>query len=134
MTRLTTTSRFKSVDRIPPRRDTRPSVCAVCGKPTVGRMVRDELSPSARPKYYGACNDEHAKMIIKGDRPAMRNVAIVNDDSLDFAKKAAGLFIKKQHSYDLREWSPEQSKAFVSAVVRAYLNCEFDNVQEKEDI
>lgn len=72
-------------------------------------------------------------MIIKGDRPAMRNAAIVNDDSLDFAKKAAGLFIKKQHSYDLREWSPEQSKAFVSAVVRAYLNCEFDNAKEKEE-
>lgn len=124
-------SHSNTASRAPRRRDTRPSVCAVCGKPVTGLMVKDEnLSTVARSKYWGACSAEHAKLLKGGRRVTKKvsaNLAIVNDDSADVARRAAGEFIKSQHSSDLRQWSPTQSKAFIRAIIQAYLNCEFDN-------
>lgn len=70
-------------------------------------------------------------MIKSGQRPAIKNKAIVNEDSADYARQKAGLFIKAQHATDLRLWSKDQSKAFIKTIIRAYLNCEFDNKEEE---
>ena len=126
-----TTFHSNQVERVPLRRDTRPSVCAVCAKPVAGLMVKDpNLSTKARPKYWGACSKEHAEM-IKGDkRPASRAPVSINDDSAAYARKIAGVYVKNQHSSDLTKWSKNQADGFVRAIIQAYLSWEFDNTSD----
>ena len=117
----------------PKRRDTRPSVCAVCGKPSAGLMVKDTFLYRGRPKYWGACCDKHAKM-IKGQQGgtmtqnvARPNRAIVNEDSANEARKSAGKFIFEQSTTDVAKWPLEVQRRFITTIIRSYLNCEFDN-------
>ena len=69
---------------------------------------------------------EHLAEIKNGARGTPTRVAVVNDDSVEFAHKRAGEFIKTQHTSNLVEWSKAQQLGFVRHIICAYLNNEID--------